>query len=530
MPASRPASVPAARAKGGGGFVAASDFVVAADAAPVRSPLRPWGLARLAVGVAYVAGGGAVAYVLFPELQALVSAASYGLLAAVGVLDAARAIVAMVVCVRGVRMMSDAIGSVTGHVPRAAAPAPLAAAETARALDERDPAGRGAGVGIGYRFVRKWFPGRMPTLTGRMRGIADVALSEVPRAARAGLLLGGAFAVLTVLPGLRDALFGGLMPSVPWTFVVLLTGTVIAHVALVVSALPVVAHRTDVRTFRASAHGVGEPARIAHGLQQELAAIGGDATTRIEESGFSLEPGPSRDGGAFSGRIVAETEPRFVGMAEPGHARTLIATGSVVQLLALAWLLGGPGDPATLTTGVSAGLATTLFYVAQLTGGWLLASAGSRAVANGGELLRGFRFESLAVLVDVRGTVTRSHLRIGRGMHDSIESDTVVMQTDACVTGRCAALLTECREPLGRRAVVAMAADERAAAVELRIQRYLWRFERQPASIAHVNLDDHGVLGLLHANLSLDAQRGAALPQATRIPTPLPPAPSRLTG
>lgn len=491
--------------------MAASDFF------PVRSldganPLEPYGRSRLAVGTVHVVAGAFTAVSLYPEVRSLFAAIAYGSLSLQPAFDGVRAIVGAVLCVRGARMMSQGIGGVTRMVIPSTAPAELTVKEAEGALMRRELGAFRAEPGLALRTLRSWFPTHLTLLTPRLRTVLDAGLAELGRFGRIALILAAAFVALHTFPSLNRTLFAGALPSVPWSFVAVFGGAAALHAWLVMRALPREAARTEVREFRCAVRGGGDPSLLAHGLQQALAAIRvSDALpNRGRESGFALQQGGVRDAGAFEGRLLIETQPRFTAMADAPSARPLLAAGSIVQLLALFWWLGVPETPATLITGMNAGFATSLVYGGQLVGASLLGRIGARMVASGAELLRRFRFESLAVVLDVRGTFARSHLRVGKGMYDSIETDNLVVRSDVCVSGWCAALLTESREPLDERYVVGMLANERAAEVELLVQRFLWRFERQPATIAAVNLNDAGLLEVVHANLRVEQERGLA--------------------
>lgn len=501
--------------------MAASDFF-APGTHRSANPLKPYGITCLVIGAAYL-GAGAIATALFlPDLPALAAAMRWGMLSLGEGLDAVRAGIGIVLGVRGIRMLSGAIGSVTRLAIPPNAPSDLAPLEAEGALRRREAGAFAQQRGTAMGLLQKWFPGHVPLLTGRLRVVADAALCEVGRAGRLGLLLACGFAAFAALPSLRHALLAGSVPSVPWLFATLYVAAATLHVVLTTRALPTEAPRAEVREFRSGARGGGDPTPIAHALQQELSAIrsGEGKPNRALETGFAMERGGVRDVGTFEGRLFVETQPTLTPVDEPPSARALLIAGGAVQLLALGWWLGTPEAPATLVTGASAGVATVTLFAGQLLAAWLLGGIGGRMVASGGELLRRFRFESLAVLLDVRGTYARSHLRIGRGMHDSIESDNLVVRGDVYIAGYCAALLTESREPMGERMVIGMVANERAAEVELLVQRFLWRFERQPATIAAVNLRDGGLLEVVHANLGVEAQRALARASSAGGPPP----------
>lgn len=448
-----------------------------ADGAGSRTSIH--GLTRLAVGTVYFITGGIAAWLFLPELEYVVAAVRYGTPSLTGTFDAVRAVVGAAIGLRGARMIAEGAASVRRAALPPSAPADLSPGEAEAALARREPGAFRRESRRRLRFLRKWLPDHEPLLTSRMRVVVDAGLGEIRRFARLVLAVAGGLAVVAAVPSLRQGLFGGVQPGVPGLFLTIYGAAAVLHAWAAIRALPAAAPRAEVREFRGGARGGRDPSLLAHGLRQDLTAIraADGLPNRAIEDGFTME-GRAGGGGSFEGRLLVETQPRFAAMADAPLAPVLLVAGAAVQVLALPWLLGTPERPQTLTTGAQAGTAATMLFAGQLLAGFLLARLGGRMVASGGELLRGFRFESLAALLHVRGTAPRAGVAAAVGF-DSIEPR--FAPGEVRVTGHVARLLTESREPLGERVVVGMVADDRAAEVELLVQRFLWRFDRQAA-------------------------------------------------
>lgn len=444
--------------------MAVSEFFTAESPA-AESPLRLVGLTRLAVGAIHLLAGGITAALLLPELQYVIAASRYGTPSLVGIFDAVRAVVGAAVALRGARLVAAGAAAMAHGTFPSTAPADLAPAEAEAALARREAGAFRRAPRRGLRVLRRWLPQHEAALASRLRVVVDAGLGEVGRFARLALFVAGGLAAIAALPALRQTLFAGVQPGVPGLFLTLFGAGAALHAWVAIRALPVAAPRSDVREFRGFVPpGTAFP-RLAHLVRQELSAIRATdgQPNRAHESGGGRERADRHDAGLVDGTLFVETQPRFAGLADAPLAPVLLVAGAVVQVLSLAWLLGAPDRPRALITGTPADVAASLLFAGQLLAGTMLGRLGARMLGSGGELLRAFRFESLALLLQVRG---------------------------GCVTGHVARLLTESREPLGERMVVGMVADDRAAEVELLVRRVLWRADRRSAPLAAAPMVD----------------------------------------
>ena len=124
--------------------------------------------------------------------------------------------------------------------------------------------------------------------------------------------------------------------------------------------------------------------------------------------------------------------------------------------------------------------------------------------------IEGRVFTSLAILLDVRGTYGRSQVRVGRGVHDVIESDNVVVRCDCSVVGHVSRILTESPGLEGRRQIIGMLVDDQVREVESLVARWIDGFESKGTAIAGVDLADQGLQQMVRANVELGARRVSA--------------------
>jgi hypothetical protein len=499
----------------------------ASQAIRVSNPLRAFGVSRLFVGGAYGMISVVVLYgaLARPDLaqpallQSLLESGGRALFdSTFSASQVARALIAVMVLIAGGRMLSSGIGGLTRLVVPPRAPRDLDPAEIATGLARREMTAFSVSTGESYWLLRHWFPHQFPLLTHRTRAMVNNALREVSRIVWLVLLLALCFATLRLLPPDFRLDYGLYAPDFPYLFLLIFLAGAALHVALAISALPTLAPRADVIEFRTSVRGGGDPGHIAHGLLHELGAIRPAEGTpnRSTQVGFTLNgAGGVADAGEFAGRLTVENQPRVVETRQPRYAMGLLVAGSVLQLLALFWLFRQPIFASVTTPAAGQGL-LLLGWLGQLLAGWLLARLGRRMIQGAHSVLNTFRFESLAALLDVHGNFARSQITVGKAIHDSIESENMVVRSDSSMAGYAATILTESAGLMGHRQIVGMASNGAAMDVERLVGDWLARFEYQGATIVGVDLADGKLADLVRANIGVQAQRMAARVHSTQ--------------
>lgn len=473
-----------------------------------RNPARPAGIVRIAIGLLYLAVGGFLLMTLTPTVLDLIRDFSIDqeLVRNEQVAYPIRWAVGLLLALAGVSMMNRG-GRLLGRVilpPRA--PSELTAGQVEPAMTRREMRAYTVVEGETYWLLRYWFADRFPLMTHRLRAVVGTGLREVPLSAvLAGA--GGVGWVLLTEFGMVEQLGISLQGLFLWPFVLLYGAFAVTHAALAIMAIPDSEARATVFEFRHSLRGGGDPAHIPHGLRHELTEIrrGEGIPNRELEVGFELDSGGVEDTGNFQGQILVENQPQVVKENAPRQAILLAVAGGAAQATALFWLAAVSLGPASPTGPLSIGSLFPLALV--ITMGILLASLGSRMIHAGTRLLSVFRFESVAVYLEVRGNFSRSHLRVGRSMRDSIESDNLVVRSDCSVHGYAAHLLSETEGVDGPREIVGMIADDEARRIESLVKAWLDRFESQGATVVGADLDDSKLSQLVQMNLSVDAER-----------------------
>ena len=480
------------------------------------NPLEAWGYSRLLVGGVRLVCGCVLAALMLPDLRYLLRHLPHGTITLADAVDGARLVIATLVALGGIATINAGIGGVTRLTIPPRAPAELGGSDVDDALVRRELAAYHWPRSGGYWLLRRWFPHQFPMLTAPMRAVANDGVAEIGRSVRLLLVLVAFFAAIAIAPEATATLFGGLHPSVPVLFPLLYFAGAALHSWLAVRMLPAAAPLAEVCDFQVSVRGGGDPSQLAGALERELAAIrpANGMPNRIAAQGFVMPRVSLGDAGRFEGRLLVESQPQAVTVPESAHVYALLAAGSALQIIALVWWLGAFRLPEPLFDAGTLALHTVLLYGSQLVAGAMLSRLGGRMVAAAAETLRVFRYESVAVVLDVKGSISRSWVGAGEAVHGSIARERPVIRSDLSIAGHCTALLTESREPMAPRQVVGMAVTESAAAVESLIREFVHRFERTSAPVLDVALQDRH-----------PAERPATAPSAhARAHTPRPPA------
>lgn len=467
----------------GQGVMTATSEFFSGQGLKSANPLQPWGYSRLVVGGARLVCGGVLVALMIPDLRYLLRHLPNGPITLADAVDGTRIVIGALVALGGIATINAGIGGVTRLTVPPKAPAELSGTDVDDALVRRELSAYHAPRGGGYWLLRRWFPHQFPMLTAPMRAVVNDGVAEIGRAVRLVLALAAFFTTIALAPGVTAGLFGGLHPSAPVLFPLLYVAGAALHAWLAVRALPAAAPKAEVREFQMVVRGGGDPSQLDDALERELAAIrpADGMPNRLAVQGFVMPRVSIGDTGRLEGRLLVESQPELVPVPESGHVYALLAAGSALQVFALAWWLAALRPPEPLFDDGTMALFTTFLYGAQLAAGAMLSRLGGRMVAAAAETLRVFRFESVAVVLDVKASVSRSWARVGEAVHDSLARERPAVRSDVSITGRCTALLTESREPMGPRQVVGMAVTERASAVESLVRGVAERFERQPA-------------------------------------------------
>lgn len=481
----------------------------AAQTIKAGNPLRPYGVGRLIVGTVFLVCGLAVLGQGMSRLGEAVSAGNERFFESLDVvLLAGRSLVAVLITIGGIVMLSRGIGSLSRLIIPADAPRKVEPAEMRAALTRQEMRAYSLPRGLFWWPLRHWSPNQFALMTDRMRRLTSAGLWEVVRFVGVLILLILFFFGLASLPSeVREAM-GDSAPGFPVLFLLLFALGAAAHLTVAILALPSSSPKASVREFRDSLGGGGDPSNLAHRLEHELDAIRPKERTpnRIHREGFKQEEGGVNDAGQFEGHLVVENQPKVLDSIPPVYLYLLLAFGALLQLAALGWWL--PVPELENPTAPKLPEAMLLYgWLASLLGGVFLFRMGARMTRSARMVLGTFRFSSLGIVLDVKGNYARSQVRVGKGIHDSIETESLVVRSDISLTGYVATLLTESLGLTGPRAVVAMVVDKRVDEVERLVKNLLANFQQQGATIVGVNLQDQKLRDVVEANLVLDGQR-----------------------
>ena len=362
------------------------------------------------------------------------------------------------------------------------------------------------------RLAYRFFPSRFPWMTAPVRRYVASGARSLLRLTALVIVVAAAAASLTLVPPEILGRWSQFMPGFPTGFLTVVALIAVARFALVFPVLPEAGPRMDLVEFARSVTGGGDPNQIPHGLEHRLLKIRPEEKNpnRVYRSGFAMKSGGVGDTGKFAGRLVVENQPGLVHHPVHWALYVSIAIGVVVTLYAIYLTFTVPAFAARPgVTGLKAGIIAGRWGL-HLLSALVLAVLAVGMTEQTRRLLNTFRFVSLAAVFSVEGNYGRSTVKAGKGIHDSIESDNVVVRTDCSISVRVGKILTESEGLMGTRQIVSVITDEESRGVEAIVDGFVTEFESRGTHIAKVDMADQGLSEMVQANISLGAARSAA--------------------
>lgn len=407
----------------------------------------------------------------------------------------------------GVRQFVRGIGQIGALIVPPRAPADFASyqADVLVPLQRRElPAYQLPDSGK-YWLAHRLFPNRFPLLSQRMRGQLALAVSAGQHAVTIAI---------TALVGVWAAGFGsrqvpGRAIAVIAVLVALLlvaAGIRLAFVSAQFTRLAPAAERDE---FRLTMAGGGDPNQIPIGIEYELMALrpASGAPNRGARIGFAMTGGGVKNAGDYHGDIVVETQPDLAAAGEAEQAPLVIGAAVVFTIIGVYLALAEPSF--RLIGGFVSG-ADVVTWIIRMIGAALLLGAAGGIIGQVEHFKSVFRFTSLAVAVRVEGTYGRADIKVGKGMHDSIQSENTVVRSDSAVVGYVARIESESVGLLGHRSIVSMSGDERTGSIQATIEKWFETFRSKGADIMGVELGSEKLARMMQANVAISAQRAGA--------------------
>ncbi len=483
-----------------------------------ENPLRGVGFSHLLLGACKV-GTGLIVGKVVADSVAQLAQFGVGQRGTEVLLVAVYAVMALIVLTSGSKQLVRGFGNL-GELrvpPRAPADLTDYLADLAVPLERREMLAYSRSPADDSQLARRLFPSQYPMLSRRMRRQLSSAIASATTLASLAVLVASVLwaASLSTNPELRS--LGLAFPVLPFVALAIMS---ICRIHFVLSQMRDDLPKTDREEFRFSASGGGDPLQIPIGLEHELLSfrVTNGAPNRGKTFGFNATQGGVSNTGEYAGAIVVETQPELIKYRAAHRVQLLLASAVGLVVFALVLLIVRPSylsqlpGQNELTQVLLAGvLAMRMILVTVLIG------ASGAALEQAEEALNVFRFQSLGISIQVRGTYGRAGVKVGKAMQDSIESENVVVRSDSAIVGYVARVETEAIGIMGRREVVSMTDDAASVAVLAALTRWFEEFQARGADIVGVDLTSTKVRELMRANVAIDAERSGAKEAAKLI-------------
>ncbi len=490
-----------------------TDPILSPQALSTSPPLRPVGYLNLALALARGIAGVLLIAMNSRSLQAFQSTINGSRLSPVDVVELASLGIAILLVFSAIGKATRSVGQLGAVLipPRAPADFTDHKEDVAVALQRQEMPAYRLPKNSQFELAHKLFPQLFPLLTVRVRqqlaGALSSASSAVWWAVLAVLVVWASHTFLVGIPSV-------LLPGVPLTFLSGIAIAAAARMAFVYAQFPKQTPSSAREEFRLSLGGGGDPKLIPTGLEHELMSFrsSAGAPNRGTCYGFEMNEGGVRNSGDFEGTLVVETQPVILAGREVPRMEMLFAAAVVVTGIALVMLVNRP-DYLALLSRYSGDNETAIVLVRWLVrsiGAGLLLGAANGLVAHAEHFLNVFTYSSTAIAVRVSGTFGRAGLKVGKGIHDSIESENVVVRSDSSVVGYLATIESESEGLQGVRSITAMKADRAVVDVRELVERWFQSFSAKGADIVGLDMSSAKVAQMVNANVAIDARRTGA--------------------
>jgi hypothetical protein len=219
------------------------------------------------------------------------------------------------------------------------------------------------------------------------------------------------------------------------------------------------------------------------------------------------------DVGEFTGRIFIEQQPRPLESNPDKPAFVSLGIGWILLLFGLVLylflLLPSPFQLGNVD------LVFGLIYIPAMGIAASVATrSGRRFIRYGRTLLESTEFKSIGLLVQIRGTLSRADIKVGKSIADSIESSNVVVRSDFTASFWAAELISEAAHLDSKRDLLALERNPEA-------YRWIEHFRGEIESLRGegvrpigIDLEGQDVGELVNANLRVSALRSSAIEKA----------------
>jgi hypothetical protein len=219
------------------------------------------------------------------------------------------------------------------------------------------------------------------------------------------------------------------------------------------------------------------------------------------------------DVGEFTGRIFIEQQPRPVESNPDKPAFLSLGIGWILLLFGLGLylflLLPSPFQLGNVD------LVFGLIYIPAMGIAASVATrSGGRFIRYGRTLLESAEFRSIGLLVQIRGTLSRADIKVGKSIADSIESSNVVVRSDFTASFWGAELISEAARLDSKRNLLAL---ERTPEAHHWIEYFRGEIENlrgEGVRPIGIDLEGQDVGELVNANLRVSALRSSAIEKA----------------
>jgi len=373
-----------------------------------------------------------------------------------------------------------------------------------------------------WRQAYRLFPARFLLMTASLRELVSAMLRSASNILCLLILITFTAVLLPFLPDVHQLV--GDNPDIlsfPLFPAAVLSVISVSLFMLLFALFPKHQPRAEVIRLHKQILGGGDPTLIPHNLEQRLRLIQprNDTPNRVCRLGFEMQPGGVGDTGKFTGKLIVENQPAPYPAEKHWAVQALLAVAFVTLLTGLFLTTTLPDYLQDLSPQRMSTYIVALRWVARRVLGVILVAMALNLFRHVREYLETYRFKSLVSVLSVDGNYGRSQISVGKSIHDSIESQNVIIRSDSACNVFLAVVLSESMGLTGNRQIVSMIANDEARNLQKLIGEWLEEFENRGAAIAGVDLSRQSIGQVARANMEITAQRArVSTSEATGYP------------
>jgi hypothetical protein len=263
--------------------------------------------------------------------------------------------------------------------------------------------------------------------------------------------------------------------------------------------------------------GFGHPLQVLNRLPEKSAGLTWEGFPNRYQRPTELKSTATTgltDAATFRTGLFVEQQPQPIPRPDIPSAYLLLGVGWLLRLAALAlflfYVLPDPVRQMASAAAVAPYPWAPVYVGIVLAAAWSARCAGEDFVTYATSLFQSARFRSTAILIEFEGSLTRSDLRVGKAMIDSVESSNVAVRSDFTARFWAGELLSEARSLDRPRRLLAICQTEESHKWIDFFRQQIAQMREEGVQILGLDLQSREAAQVVQANVNIAALQASA--------------------